>query len=68
MRYKNVSINVDPEKWQKFKKLAKYVNSDTNKEIRKFIDRFLSEHSQLFLELEAKELKREAKNANWTDN
>ncbi len=54
MSYKKVSVNVDADKWEKFKKLAKYVNSDTNKEIRKFIDRFLAEHSQLFLEMEAK--------------
>ena len=54
MSYKKVSVNVDGEKWEKFKKLAKYMNSDTNKEIRKFIDKYLAEHSQLFLEMEAK--------------
>jgi hypothetical protein len=54
MQYKKVSVNVDAEKWEKFKKLAKYKNSDTNKEIRKFIDRYLSDNAQLFLELESK--------------
>ena len=54
MEYKKVNINVDPEKWDRFKKLAKAMNSDASKEIRKFIDRFLAEHSQLFLEIEKK--------------
>jgi len=54
---KVVNIRVDAEKWEKFKKLAKYQNSDASKEIRKFIDKYLAEHSQLFLEMEAKSKK-----------
>ena len=54
---KKISVNVDGEKWQRFKKLAKLNNSDTNKEIRKFIDRYLAEHSQLFLAIEEKDKK-----------
>ncbi len=51
MKYKNVSINVRHEAWEKFKKIARYKDSDANKEIRKFIDRYVSENSQLFLQL-----------------
>ena len=54
MKPKVVNIRVDAEKWEKFKKLAKSLNSDASKETRKFIDRYLSEHSNLFLELKAK--------------
>jgi len=54
MEMKQVAIRVNVEKWEKFKKLTKYRNSDASKEIRKFIDRYLSENAQLFLEMEAK--------------
>ena len=54
MNVKVVNIRVDADKWEKFKKLAKYQNSDASKEIRKFIDRYLAENSQLFLEMESK--------------
>ena len=55
MDEKRISILVEPTKWERFKKLAKYKNSDASKEIRKFIDRYLSENAQLFLEMETKE-------------
>ena len=36
---KKVGFNVEVDKWERFKKLAKANQSDTNKELRKFIDR-----------------------------
>lgn len=48
---KRVNFNVDPQKWERFKKVSKLKNSDANKELRKFIDKFLSENSQLALEV-----------------
>jgi len=32
------TFQVDPEKWDKFKKKCKKMNSDASKELRKFID------------------------------
>ncbi len=46
------TIRVEEELWDKFKKIAKYKDSDASKEIRKFIKRYLAENSQLFLEME----------------
>jgi len=48
------NITVDKEKWERFKKLTKLKNSDASKQIRIWIDQFLMENSQLFLEAEAK--------------
>lgn len=48
------TIRVEEELWNKFKKIAKYKDSDASKEIRKFIKRYLAENSQLFLEMESK--------------
>ena len=53
-KMKKVGFNVEIDKWERFKKLAKANQSDTNKELRKFIDRYLIEHNQLFLRLEEK--------------
>jgi metal-responsive CopG/Arc/MetJ family transcriptional regulator len=47
------TIRVEKDLWDKFKKVAKYKDSDASKEIRKFIKRYLAENSQLFLEIEA---------------
>ncbi len=47
------TIRVEKDLWEKFMKIAKYKDSDASKEIRKFIKRYLSENSQLFLALEA---------------
>ena len=46
------SLEVEKELWDKFRKIASYKDSDASKEIRKFIKRYLSENSQLFLQLE----------------
>ena len=48
------TIRIEEDLWDKFKKIAKYKDSDASKEIRKFIKRYLAENSQLFLEMEAK--------------
>ena len=48
------TIRVEKNLWDKFKKIAKYKDSDASKEIRKFIKQYLAENSQLFLEIEAK--------------
>ena len=48
------TIRIEKDLWDKFKKIAKYKDSDASKEIRKFIKRYLAENSQLFLEMEAK--------------
>lgn len=53
-KMKKVGFNVEIDKWERFKKLAKANQSDTNKELRKFIDKYLIEHNQLFLQLEEK--------------
>jgi len=45
------SIKIDKGKWLKFKKIAKYKNSDASKEIRKFIDEYIVKNNQLFLDV-----------------
>ena len=51
MAHKVVNIRVDEEKWERFKQVAKLNESDASKEIRKFINRYLSENSQLALKI-----------------
>ena len=51
MTDKKVNLNVNAEKWERFKKIAKINNSTASQEIRKFIDRYLSENSQLDLKV-----------------
>ena len=46
-KMKKVNFNVDPVKWERFKKVAKENYSDTNKELRKFIDRYLYENAHI---------------------
>ena len=50
-KLKKVNFNVEPSKWEDFKKIAKLNQSDSNKEIRKAIDKYLSENSQLVLKI-----------------
>jgi hypothetical protein len=38
---------VDDQKWERFKKIAKHNESDASKEIRKAINKYLSENAQL---------------------
>ena len=53
---KMVNIRVDEKIWERFKKVARAQESDASKEIRKFIKRYVIEHSELFLQLEAQEV------------
>jgi len=48
--FTKANITVDKAKWERFKKLTKINNSDASKEIRKLIDRYLKEYSQLTLD------------------
>ncbi len=48
---KKVGFNAEPKKWEDFKAIAKLNQSDSNKELRKFIDRYLSENSQLTIKI-----------------
>lgn len=53
-KLKKVNFNVEPTKWEQFKIVAKHNQSDSNKELRKFIDQYLSENSQLIMQLNMK--------------
>ena len=50
-KLKRVNFNVEPSKWEQFKKVAKYNQSDSNKQLRLFIDKYLAENSQLVMQL-----------------
>jgi len=47
MAIKLVNIRVDEQKWERFKKIAKLNESDASKELRKFINKYLSENIEL---------------------
>ncbi len=51
MAQKVINIRVDDQKWERFKKVAKLNESDASKEVRKFINKYLSENAQLDLKL-----------------
>ena len=51
MAMKKTSIEVDVDKFERFKKIAKINNSTAAQEIRKFIDKYLKENSQLELQV-----------------
>jgi len=55
VKMKKAIFNVNANKWNKFKKIAKINNSDTNKELRKFIDVYLSKNSKLVSQMEEEE-------------
>ncbi len=52
------TVRVDRDKWERFKRICKAKNLDASKQIRMWIDQFLADNSQLFLEMEAKTKKR----------
>ena len=54
MELKRVNIYIEPDKWERFKKIAKHRHSDASKEIRKIVDEYLAKYNQLFLEIEGK--------------
>jgi len=51
---KKVGFNVEVTKWENFKKIAKLNQSDANKELRKFIDSYLTQNAQLAIKLNQK--------------
>jgi hypothetical protein len=53
-KLKRVNFNVEPSKWEDFKKIAKLNQSDSNKELRKFIDKYLEENRQLQIKVRSK--------------
>ena len=48
---KKVGFNVEPTKWEDFKTIAKLNQSDSNKELRKFIDSYLADNRQLTIKI-----------------
>lgn len=50
-KLKKVNFNVEPSKWEDFKIIAKLNQSDSNKELRKFIDQYLAENRQLTMKV-----------------
>ena len=51
---KKVGFNVEPSKWEDFKAIAKLNQSDSNKELRKFIDQYLADNRQLTIKVRSK--------------
>lgn len=43
---KKVGFNIELDDWEEFKKLAKQNNSDTNKELRKFIKEYIEKNKK----------------------
>ena len=48
---KRVNFNVEPSKWEDVKAIAKLNQSDSNKELRKFIDSYLADNRQLTIKV-----------------
>ena len=48
-KQKRTSFNIEPSKWEDFKKVAKLKQSDANKELRKFVDKYLKENKDILL-------------------
>jgi len=46
---KRINAYVEPDIWDRFRKVAKLNDSDASKEIRKLIKKYLSENTQLLL-------------------
>jgi len=44
---KRINLLVDPDKWERFQKIAKILDSDASKEVRKFVDKYISENKDL---------------------
>jgi len=48
---KNANFKVEKSKWEAFKKIAKLKHSDSSKELRKLIDKYLEENKDLLNKL-----------------
>ena len=44
-KYKHMTIRINENDWKLFKELCKANESDASKEIRKFIKKYIAEHS-----------------------
>jgi len=47
---KLITLRVDEDMWERFKKIAKAKDSDAAKEMRKLIRRYVAENSQMLVE------------------
>lgn len=52
---KKVGFYCEPAVWETFKLISKHKNSDANKELRKFIERYIKENRQLAMQFNLKE-------------
>ena len=48
---KNANFKVEKNKWEAFKRIAKMKHSDSSKELRKLIDKYLEENKDLLSKL-----------------
>jgi len=59
------AIRVDPELWEKFKKIARLKDSDASKELRKFIKQYVEDNADLlpavFIEIKSEAKKKKKK-------
>jgi rubrerythrin len=46
------SILVEKDAWERFKKIAKYNDSDSSKEIRKMMKKYISDNADLTLKMD----------------
>jgi len=52
--FKKTSLTLDADDYQLFKKICKVNNSDASKEIRKFIEDYISKNQQTAMKLKTK--------------
>jgi len=45
-KLKNMTVRVDEDMWNVFKKVTKLNNTDASKEIRKFIEKYVEENKE----------------------
>ncbi|EDM23813.1 hypothetical protein [Caminibacter mediatlanticus] len=48
---KNANFKIDKSKWEAFKKIAKMKHSDSSKELRKLIEKYIEENRDLLNKL-----------------
>ena len=48
---KNANFQIEKSKWEAFKRIAKMKHSDSSKELRKLIDKYLEENKDLLNKL-----------------
>ena len=45
---KNANFKIDKSKWEAFKKIAKMKHSDSSKELRKLIEKYIEENRESY--------------------